>query len=298
MIAIRSRRLAPLAASVAGLLLLAACSSDAATTAPATEPSTSVAGSTTTSVAATSTTAAPAASTTAAPTTAAPTTAAPTTAAPAPACGEGNVPSAGASSVATITGDWNGDGVQDQATSWVEPATMEWFVMIEVAGGSSTTIAMPDPGVGFVQVVDKVDVDFSLGVDPGVNRDEFVAIVGSNSSGLNLGVFGVNSVGCGFPFDNGAGAYYVIPIHSSAGIMSGLKCDGGAGSQFMVRLEASTTDGDIWSTRDIKIERTGPQSLGDGVVIEGAYLTGEPELYDYNVAYCFDTMLIDGAIDY
>lgn len=293
-----ARRLTALAVAAASVGVLASCSSSSSSTEPAdSTTSTVVAESTTTSsVDVTTSTVAAESTTTVSPTTAAPTTAAPVTTAPLPACGEGNVPSGAADALWTTNGDWNGDGVLDQATSWVEPATMDWFVMIEVVGGSSTTIAMPDPGPGFVQVLAPVDVDFSLGVDPGVNRQEFVAITSSGAAGYNLGVFGVNQFGCGFQFDNGSGDYYDVPVRASVMSTAGVACDGAAGSQFLVRLEATSNDGGVsYDTLDVKIERTGPQTLSDGVSIPGNIATDSPAAARYASADCFGTDLLADA---
>ena len=182
-------------------------------------------------------------------------------------------------------GDWNGDGTLDQATSWVEPS-MDWYILIEVTGGAATTLAMPDPGIGFVRVLSRVDVDFSLGAPPGSNEDEFVAIVNSNAAGYNLGVFGVNHLGCGFQFDDGHGSDFILPIHASAAITSGMRCEGAAGSQFIVRLEASTSDGVTWGVMDVKIERPAEQTLADGVAISATVPAGSPVLAQYADATC------------
>lgn len=284
-----SRRAGVAAASFAAFALLATACSDSKKV----SGSDATTSSSSTSVAATSTTVAPATtvvetSTTAAPTTVAPTVA-PTTAAPLPVCAESTAPSESAIGVNVIDGDWNGDGVGDQAVSWAEDSGSGpvWFVRAEVNGGASSSVTLGDLGVGFAEVLDRVDVDFSLGAPEGTNRDEILAVVGSNAAGYNLGVFGVGADGCVFRFDDGGGAPYEIPIHGAAATVSGLICDGGAGSQFMVRLEAETDDGTNWTTLDTKIERTGATSLGDGVSIPGAVLVSDAAFLRYANAECF-----------
>ena len=282
-----SRRAGVAAASFAAFAVLATACSD----------SKSVSGTDSTSsfstlVAVTSTALAPAttlaSTTTAAPITVAPTSA-PTTVAPTPVCAESTAPSESALGVNVIDGDWNGDAVADQAVSWAEDSGSGpvWFVRAEVNGGVSSSLTLGDLGVGFAEVLDRADVDYSLGAPEGTNRDELVAVVGSNAAGFNLGVFGVGADGCIFRFDNGVGEPFEVPIHGAAAVVSGLMCDGGAGSQFMVRLEAETDDGINWTTLDTKIERTGATSLGDGVSIPGVMLTSDANILRYSNAECF-----------
>lgn len=277
------------AASLAAFGLLAGACSDSKTISGA---DTSVPTST---VIATTTSAVPETTTTVpAPTTVAPTvpeTVAPTVppTVPPAACADTTAPSESAISVTAVSGDWNGDGAADDAVSWGEEtgSGANWFVRTELAGGESSTIALGDLGVGFAEALDAVDVDFSLGAPQGTNRDELLAVVGSNAAGHNLGVFGVGADGCVFQFDDGAGAFYEIPIHGAVSVMSGMFCDGGAGSQFLVRLEAETADGTTWTTHDTKIERTGATSLGDGITIDGELADGDDALLRYGRAECF-----------
>lgn len=282
-------RTALAAASLAVVGLLAGACSDSKEIAGAdtVAPSSSVIDTTTST--------APEASTTvAAPTTVAPTvpeTVAPTVppTAPPTECADTTAPSESAIAVTAISGDWNGDGVVDDAVSWGEEtgSGANWYVRTELAGGPSSTVALGDLGVGFAEALDAVDVDFSLGAPQGTNRDELLAIVGSNAAGHNLGVFGVGADGCVFQFDDGAGSFYEIPIHGAVSVVSGLWCDGGAGSQFLVRLQAETADGTTWTTHDTKIERTGATSLGDGITIDSMLATGDDALLRYSNAECF-----------
>ncbi len=170
---------------------------------------------------------------------------------------------------------------------------MDWYVRLEVAGGASSTILLQDVGPAPARVLDRVDVDFGLGLEPGVNRDELLAIVGSNSAGWNLGVFGLGADGCVFQFDNGGGDPFIIPVHNAAAVRSGMMCDGAAGSQFVVRLEAETSDGGLnWTTHDTRIERTGPTTLTDGITIDGALAGGDPQLNLYGRAECFGAPMV------
>jgi hypothetical protein len=217
-----------------------------------------------------------------------------------PSCPDTTAPSGAAVNIHTISGDWNGDGVVDHAVSWGVPVGggAKWFVRTEITGGRNSTLALGSLGGEFAAVVGSVDVDFSTGAPPGTVRDEFLAIVGTNAAGYNLGVFGTKNSGCLLQFDNGGSDPYIIPVHGAAAVASGMMCDGTMGSRFIVRLEAETSDGTNWNTRNIKVERTGTHSLADGVVIEGTLVSGSPELDAYSRATCDGVELIGGGAAY
>ena len=283
-----STSLARAAASFALVGLLAGCSSSSRS-GGSSESTTTVAATTTvgdtTTVAETTTTAET--NTTAA------TTVAPTTAPPVPACANTTAPDSSSDSLAIANGDWDGDGTEDSAVSWVDPSTMDWYVRLEVAGGASSTVLLQGVGPAPARVLDRVDVDFGLGLEPGANRDELLAIVGSNSAGWNLGLFGIGADGCAFQFDNGGGDPFIIPVHNAVAVRSGMMCDGAAGSQFVVRLEAETSDGGLnWTTHDTRIERSGPTTLTDGITIDGSLAGGDPALNLYGRVECFGAPIV------
>lgn len=254
--------------------LLAACSSSKSIS--------SGSGETTTTSAATTVPA------TVAPTTVADAVAPTTAAPPPPSCPDETAPSGGAGAVTIVDGDWNGDGVADAGVSWSEPSGggVTWFIRAEVSGGFSSTVALGDLGVGYAQALDNVDVDFSLGAEPGVNRDEIIAIVGGGASGVNLGIFGVGADGCVFQFDDGAGAPFETPIAASIGQRSGLTCDGAMGSHFLVVLHASTVDDFNFDTVDYRLERDGDHSLVLGIALPGTLIASDAALDRYSQAEC------------
>jgi len=238
--------------------------------------------------------------TTTAPSTTVPASAPPTAPPTAPPVGCPDVtPSAAAVQVQVINGDWNGDGSADSALSWGEPAAggPEWYIRMQISGGANSAVALGDLGVGFAYALGEIDLDFALGAEPGVNRDEMIAIVGSNASGYNLGLFGTDDNGCAFQFDNGGGSPYEVPVHAAAATMSGMMCDGGMGSRFAVRLEASTGDGVHWDVRYIRVERTDQNSLADGVVINDT-IDGASAVAVFGQAECDGTMFIGPGADY
>lgn len=230
-----------------------------------------------------------------------PVTPAPTTPpTPAPAGCPDIAPSAAAVQVNVINGDWNGDGAMDMASSWGEPSggSAEWYIRVNVAGGVYSAVALGDLGVGFGYALGPVDVDFALGADPGVNKEEFVAIAGSNAAGYDLGVFGVGADGCVFRFDDGtATSPYVIPVHAAAATMSGMMCDGAMGSRFIARLEATNTGGADWNVRYIRVQRTDANSLSDTVPVTDT-VNGASAVEPFGQAECDGTMFIGPGGDY
>ena len=273
-----STRYSALAAGLAAFGLLAACSDSktfggldsSSTTAAATTVPTTIAP-TTTSVAPT----------------------VPPTVPPPPTCADTTEPSGTAGYLTVIDGDWNGDGLVDLGYSWGETTGggVNWFVRGEISGGASSTIALGDLGASYAQALDGVDVDFSLGADPGVNRDELLAVVGGGASGVNLGIFGFDPDGCMFQFDDGAGAPFSVSVAGTVSQMSGLMCDGAAGSQFLVELTASTADGITWDTVDFRILRSGHSlTLSDALL--GALPAADAGLAAYSHAQCGGTVWI------
>lgn len=276
-----------LAAALLAAAALMGCSSS--TSQNASGSSTSLAESTTTAAPATS---APA-STAPAPTTAAP---APTVAPPAPPASlcDDIAPTAAAVDVTVVNGDWNGDGAVDSAVSWGEPTSggVDWFVRMQLSGAGNSSIFLGDLGPGYARVTGRVDVDYSLGAPAGSNEDELVAVVGSSAAGFNLGVFGLDRWGCLFQFDNGGGDVYIIPVYNSMLNMSGMTCDGGMGSRFVVRLEATSADGTNWTTSDIRVQRDDDNSLAEAPAIIGALTSASPALNAYGTAECDGTSLM------
>lgn len=213
--------------------------------------------------------------------------------APGPVCDD-IAPTGAAVDVNAVNGDWNGDGAQDSAVSWGEPtgSGVDWFVRMQLTGAGNSAIFLGDVGAGFVRVTGRADVDFSLGAPEGSNEDELIAVVEGNAAGFNLGVFGLDQFGCVFQFDNGGGETYLIPVHNSVATLAGMTCDGGAGSRFVVRLEATTGDGVNFTTSDIRVQRTDDNSLADMAPIAGALTSASPGLARYGDAECEGASLL------
>lgn len=223
---------------------------------------------------------------------------------PAADCPSAVAPSGAAISLVTTEGDWDGDGAADTAVSWAEPVGggLDWYVRTEITGGPSSSVALGDLGVGYAAVMGAVDVDFSLGAPEGSNEDEILATVGVSSSGYLVGVFGVNDSGCAFQFDDGAGATFQMATTGTIGQLSGFRCEGAAGSQFLVKLEASSGDEVTWSTRDYRIRRQADQSLVLDPALTGSLAAADLALAEYGQANCggftyFDEFN-DGGGDY
>jgi hypothetical protein len=220
--------------------------------------------------------------------------------APVDVCGTDLAMPSEATAVSTQEGDFNGDGVLDQASAWAvldDDGIPQWSVRFEPSGLVGSTLEIGDVGPGFVELTGVYDLDFSLGVDPGVNRDEVIAVVGAGASATLLGFFGVNEVGCGFQFDNGSDGYFVLPVGGSINNLAGLTCDGAAGSQFLVRTEAvSDDDGATFSTYEWKIERFGEQSLVLDDLFSGDATEATMDYPRYANATCGETLWIAEAL--
>jgi hypothetical protein len=243
--------------------------STTSTTAAATTTSTVAAVTTATSVA---TTAAPA--TTGAPTTSStspPATTAPdddgvdgdapcSTAAPLPAI------SAKASNVSTRMFDYDGDGANDDvATVYAiidDGGIPVWFLRAETPeGGSEISLFMSDDA-GAAAVVGMAQTDLSLGAGTGLEQ-ELLVQVGTGAAGISVGVFFRGSAGCLEQFLDVSDGPATFAVRASVAQQAGLRCEGAAGSQFLVRLEASSADGIEHDTLDVKLERIGNHLIDD-----------------------------------
>ena len=69
-------------------------------------------------------------------------------------------------------------------------------------------------------------------------------------------------------------------------------CDGGAGSQFLVVLNASSVDDINWNTVDFRLEREGDHSLVLGTPLESSHISTDPALEPYGKAQCGGTVWI------
>ena len=272
------------------LLALAACgSSSTVSTADSTTSSSSAAS--TTSIVSTTL---PAASTTVA----TPATAAPTTV-DSSVCGD-RAPAAGAFQVRTATGDYDGDGAPDTVTTWGEsgPSGPDWYLRMQLASGVASFQGLGDLGAGFLAVLGSVDLDFQLGAEAGENEDEVVAIVGSTASGYDLGFFAVDPIGCVYQFvrTDGAG-FFTLPVGATVSRMSGLTCDGGAGSRFAVALTADAA-GAVWNVVSRRVERPFEGALELGAALTSTLPSGSSALAAYEQAECDGELFVGGSADF
>lgn len=194
------------------------------------------------------------------------------------ACGELD-PVIDSAVITSSTGlDWDGDGSAEASATVYDtaPGANDFRLRVENGDGGSEVAIITD-GVVEPTVLGPVQVDFSLGSsDP--QPDELLVTVGANSSGFNLGVFYQDDTGCLARFNGADESPIEIPIHGSIGTASGLACDGGAGSQFIVRTTATASAGSgEYDTHDVKLRREGGQ-LVDDVDIPGFIVDdGTPE---------------------
>ena len=224
------RRWVALAAMLVVAVAAASCSDDGSSTGTTVAPSTSttVATSTTTN-APTTTEAATTTPSTAAPTTAAPaSTAAPaTTTAPTPTCATGTPIAAGATNVATISGDIDGDTLADTVTSYSLGGVPH--VHATTAAGGDSDVEVPVGNADTV-AISFMDFDHSLGAQ--VPPPLAVLAIGASKAGTAVGTFlTLNPQYCIRVWHNNTTDDTLFTFRISAEpIYEGLQCDGAAGS--------------------------------------------------------------------
>jgi len=223
-------------AAAVALLIIASCSdngSSSATSASAVTTSTTVAATTTvggaTSTQAATTTIAP---TTEPPTTDPPTTVAPattpvTSAAPAPACPTGAPIASGATNVATINGDIDGDTLADQVTSYTLGGRPHVHATLATGGNSDAEVPI---GNADTVSISFMDFDHSLGA--AVPPPLAVLAIGATKAGTAVGAFlTLNPQYCIRVWHNNTTDNTLFTFRISAEpIYQGMQCDGAAGS--------------------------------------------------------------------
>jgi len=223
------RRLVALAAALALTVVVASCDDNGSSSA------TTAAASTTTSAAATTTT--ESATSTEAPTTESPTTTAAattvapttpvTTAAPAPACPTGAPIAAGATNVAAINGDIDGDTIADAVTSYTLGGVPH--VHATLATGGESDVEVP---VGNADTVSISFMDFDHSLGAAVPPPLAVLAIGATKAGTAVGTFlTLNPQYCIRVWHNNTTDDTLFTFRISAEpIYEGLQCDGAAGS--------------------------------------------------------------------
>ncbi len=219
------------------LLGLAACSSDnnSAATTTSVATTTTVAETTTSSVAPTTTVA----ETTTAPATVPP-TAAPTTTTASACSGPAAVPGP-ATNVVTISGDIDGDVVDDTVTSYTSGGVPH--VHADTSGGVSSDVELP---LGFAETVSIgfEDIDHALGAP---QPPPFVVLaIGAGNAGSAFGAFlSLDANGClGQWTLNSSPFSFRI---SQQGPFTGLTCDGAAGSIHYSLVSAEQQPDSSWN---------------------------------------------------
>jgi hypothetical protein len=212
-----------------------------------------------------------------------------------PRCPLVRVPPDGAAMSGSSEADFDGDGVTDRGYAWMETAgdgTTSWYVGVDLAHGPASAVELLGVGSSYASVLGAYDLDFSLGQT--TNRSELVAVVGSAAGVVYVAMFGVDDGGCAFQFDDGTVAPFTVTVGSALGALGGLRCDGGAGSQFLVMLTARTDDKVTYSTEDVRIERSGPTSLERGAMLLGELPVGSDALTAYHSASCGSEVWVGG----
>ncbi len=247
----------------------------------------------------TTTTEAIAAATTVAPaTTTAPAPATTTASAAASGC-ESFEPDDSAVGIATTTGDWDGDGTIDTAQTWGVQSgeVVRWFIQLTVNEGSSAAMDLGEVSSGSARVIDRFDVDYEPTAPSGTNRDEILAVVGGNASGLAVNVFGLAAdTGCIVRFlaeatsdlssDDG---YYQLIV----GGRSGIGCQVTEGKRTLTRLTLSDADDGGWQASTQPISRYGT-TLFDGEAASILLPLEDPEVNTYTSAGCNGVAWLSG----
>ena len=151
---------------------------------------------------------------------------------------------ADAADVSTTSGDFDGDGAPDTATAYrVGPKSApEWHLAVDLASGTRADSVVPRdlghaPGIGNAAVAGAVDVN-------GDGTDELWASVGSGSIGTLAALFYVD--GCGVSAVSADGTPVVFSVGGASGGFAGVDgtdVDGNGALDFVVALQASSTDG-------------------------------------------------------
>lgn len=179
-------------------------------------------------------------------------------------CGVVGAIPAGAEAVTTIAIDLDDDGQADTATTYHVALGdgAGWRLRTEVTGGPVDDIAIDGVGAAMARVLGAVQVDFDL-FDPSTHEPELLVQVGANSSGVNLGVFGLDEDGCLFRFRDELGDDLVLPIHDAIGTKAGVICDDLDSTSYLSRLGAEHLQGTVYNASVTPLVRQG-QALVDG----------------------------------
>jgi hypothetical protein len=182
-------------------------------------------------------------------------------------CGVAGTIPGDASNVETMLIDVDADGEADTVTTYFAAIgdSAGWRLRTELVGGPLDDIAIEGVGPGAARILGPAQVDYTV-VDPATWPEELLVQAGANSSGVNLGVFGLDSDGCLFRFLNDMAGDLVLPVHSSIGVSSGVRCDAVSGHRFLVQLHAEHSLGSMYAATETILARTGQALLPDGVI--------------------------------
>lgn len=261
-----THRVARLAAIVASLAVLAACSDDK----PKNTASASSAGTTTVPSSSTSTT-----------------SSSTTTTAPS-ACTAGPRP-ANAIRVTEAAGDFNGDGTPDTLVVYGtgNDATPAPYVVRVELGGDGGTVETPivdaatDPNQN-VKALGGSEISARAGLPPdGSGAEAFVA-VGSGASTFLVGVYQLKA--CQLVRLAGAGSTF--PVGGTVTHLSGVRCDGVSGGVRLVRVSAESTDGETYTTSEQPFDVKGDQLVPSGAPVAGSVSVNDPQLSSFSGLDC------------
>jgi hypothetical protein len=182
-------------------------------------------------------------------------------------CGVAGTIPGDASNVESMLIDVDADGQADTVTTYFAAIgdSAGWHLRSDLANGPLDDIAIEGVGPGAARILGPAQVDYTV-VDPATWPEELLVQAGANSSGVNLGVFGLDTDGCLFRYRNEVGDDLVLPVHETIGTLSGVRCDAVSGHRFLVQLQAEHSLGSMYAATETILARTGDALLPDGVI--------------------------------
>ena len=159
------------------------------------------------------------------------------------ACPAGDsVPPAGATDVSEVSADVDGDGNDDRALAFRDPAGR---VAVELAAGGTAVVDAGGPTAG------ASPLSLLGGADLGGDGETLLAVVGSGASVNLVGLF--QFVECAISrVTDEAGRPIELPVGGTVTHGDGLRCSSGPEGAGLTRLSATSSDGVIFETTETR----------------------------------------------
>ena len=184
-----------------------------------------------------------------------------------------------------MTTDLDGDSVPDRFITYGLPGAdglLQWQARAELANGEPSEIALPDASGTEVRPLGALELD---ALDSHLAGDEAVVQLDSDPEVATYGFAGIGEDGCLFRFGDGAGEPVTVTIEERDRVRHGLRCDLVEGAQQLVALDAASTDGQSFETRDRVLQRVTTNLVPAPPLVARATLDG-PALFAYGIVQC------------